>query len=63
VKLDIMLRDCALDWYMILDVNSPPGVTRTIANMKKLLINEFLKHNSKDQYMNNVETVISLKLP
>jgi hypothetical protein len=38
-QLDIMLRDCALDWYMSLDVNSSPGVTRTIADVKKLLIN------------------------
>jgi hypothetical protein len=43
VQLAIMLRDRALDWYMSLDVNSPPGVTRTIADVKKLLINEFQK--------------------
>jgi hypothetical protein len=41
VQLAIMLRDCALDWYMSLVVNNPPGTTRTIAVFKKLLINEF----------------------
>jgi hypothetical protein len=41
VYLSITLRDCALDWYMSLDVNSPPGVTKTIAYVKKQLINEF----------------------
>jgi hypothetical protein len=35
MELDIKLRDHALDWYMILDV------TRMIADVKKLLINEF----------------------
>jgi hypothetical protein len=40
-QLAIMLRDCALDWYMSLAVNSPPGKTRTIADVKKLLINKF----------------------
>jgi hypothetical protein len=43
-----------LDKYIILDVNSPPGATRTIADVKKLLINEFHKPNSKDQYMNEM---------
>jgi hypothetical protein len=40
-KLAIVLRDHALDWYMSLDVNSPPRLTRTIGDVKKLLINEF----------------------
>jgi hypothetical protein len=40
VQLAITLRDCTLDWYMSLSINSPPGVTRTIADVKKLLINE-----------------------
>jgi hypothetical protein len=52
VLLTIMLRDHALDWYMILDVNSPPRVTKTIADVKKLLINEFQNSSSEDQYMN-----------
>jgi hypothetical protein len=43
MQLEITLRDNALEWYMSLDVNSPPGVTRTIADVKKLLINEFQK--------------------
>jgi hypothetical protein len=48
MQLDIMLRDRALDWYMRLVVNSPPGKTRMIANVKKLLINEFQKPTSED---------------
>jgi hypothetical protein len=40
-QLAIMLRDCALDWYMSLAANSPPGTTRMIVDIKKLLINEF----------------------
>jgi hypothetical protein len=51
VQLSIMLRDHTLDWYMSLDVNSPPRVTRTIADVKKLLINEFQKPSSKDHFM------------
>jgi hypothetical protein len=47
-QLDITLRDHALDWYMSLYVKSPPGVTRTIADVKKLLIIEFQKPSSKD---------------
>jgi hypothetical protein len=49
-----MLRDHALDCYMILAINSPPGTTRTIADVKKLLINEFQKPSSEDQYMNEM---------
>jgi hypothetical protein len=40
-QLTITLRDCVLDWYMILDVNNPPEVTRTITDVKKLLMNKF----------------------
>jgi hypothetical protein len=40
-QLTITLRDCALDWYMSLATNNTPGTTRTIADIKKLLINEF----------------------
>jgi hypothetical protein len=40
-QLAITIRDCALDWYEILATNSPPGTTRTIVDIKKLLINEF----------------------
>ena len=41
VQLAIMLRYCALDWYMSLDTNNAPGTTRTLTYIKKLLINEF----------------------
>jgi hypothetical protein len=54
MQLAITLRYCTLDWYMSLDVNNPPGVTRTITDVNKLLINEFQKPNSKDQYMNEM---------
>jgi hypothetical protein len=53
-QLAITLRDHALDWYMSLDTNSAPGTTRTLANIKKLLINEFQKPSSEDQYMNEM---------
>jgi hypothetical protein len=43
MQLEITLRDRTLDWYMSLDVNNPPRVTRAITNMKKILINEFQK--------------------
>jgi hypothetical protein len=43
-----------LDWYTSLAINNPPGVTRTIADVKKLLINEFQKHSSEDQYLNEM---------
>jgi hypothetical protein len=49
-----MLRDHALDWYMSLVANSPPGTTRMIVDIKKLLINEFQKPSSEDQYMNEM---------
>jgi hypothetical protein len=39
--LSITLRDRTLDWCMILAANSPPGTTRMIVDIKKLLINEF----------------------
>jgi hypothetical protein len=42
-QLAITLRDHALNWYMSLVTNNPPGTTRTIADIKKLLINEFQK--------------------
>ena len=47
VQLAITIRDRALDWYMSLDTNSAPGMTRTLADIKKLLINEFQKPSSK----------------
>jgi hypothetical protein len=53
-QLAITLRDCTLDWYMSLSIKNPPGTTRTIANIKKLLINEFQKPCSEDQYMNKM---------
>jgi hypothetical protein len=39
---------------MSVDVNSPPEVIRTITDVKKLLINEFQKPSSEDQYMNEM---------
>jgi hypothetical protein len=54
VQLSITLRDYTLDWYMILDVNNPPGMTRTLTYVKKLLINELEKPSSEDQYMNEM---------
>jgi hypothetical protein len=42
-QLAIMLRDRALDWYMSLDTNNAPGMTRTLVDIKKLLINDFQK--------------------
>jgi hypothetical protein len=53
-QLAITLRDRALDWYMSLDTNSAPGTTRTLEDIKKLLINEFQKPSSEDQYMNEM---------
>jgi hypothetical protein len=53
-QLSITLRDWALDWYMSLDANSLPRTTRTIIHIKKLLINEFHKPSSEDQYMNEM---------
>jgi hypothetical protein len=49
-----MLRDNALDWYMSLDTNSVPRMTRTLDDIKKLLINEFQNPSSEDQYMNEM---------
>jgi hypothetical protein len=40
-QLPISLRDLALYWYMSLVANSAPGTTRTIGDIKKMLINEF----------------------
>jgi len=37
---------------MSLDVNIPPRVTKTIADVNKILINEFQKPKSENQYMN-----------
>jgi hypothetical protein len=51
-QLDIMLRDYALDWYMSLAINIPLRTTRTIADIKNLLKNEFQKPSSEDRYMN-----------
>jgi hypothetical protein len=40
--------------YMSLAANSMPGTTRMIGDINKLLINEFQKLSSEDQYMNNM---------
>jgi hypothetical protein len=34
--------------------NNPPRTTKTIAEIKKVLINGFHKPSSKDQYMNEM---------
>jgi hypothetical protein len=39
---------------MSLDINSPLGVTKTIVDVKKILINEFQKPISEVQYMNEI---------
>jgi hypothetical protein len=39
---------------MSLAANNPPGTTRTIVDIKKLLINEFQKPILEDQYMNEM---------
>jgi hypothetical protein len=39
---------------MSLDTNSVPGMTRTLEDIKKLLINEFQKLSSEDRYMNEM---------
>jgi hypothetical protein len=53
-QLVITLRDRALGWYMNLDTNNPLGTTRTITDIKKLLINKFHKPSSEYQYMNEM---------
>jgi hypothetical protein len=53
-QLSIMLRYRELDWYMSIAANSLPGTTRMIGDIKNLLINEFQKPSSKDQYMNEM---------
>jgi hypothetical protein len=52
--ISVMLRDRALVWYTILDANNSLGTTRMIRDIKKLLINEFQKPISEDQYMNKM---------
>jgi hypothetical protein len=39
---------------MSLATKNPPGTTRTIGDIKKLLINEFQKPSSEDKYMNKM---------
>jgi hypothetical protein len=57
-QLAIMLRDRELYLYMILATNSPPGIARMIGDIKKLLLNEFQKPSSEDQYMNAMIGII-----
>jgi hypothetical protein len=45
-QLAITLRYRALDWYMSLDINNAPGMTMTLVDIKKLLINDFQKPSS-----------------
>jgi hypothetical protein len=54
VQLAITLRDCTLNWYMSLDANSEPQTTRTLKEIKKLLINDFQNPISEDKYMNEM---------
>jgi hypothetical protein len=53
-QLAITLRDHTLYWYMSLDTKSAPRTTRTLTNIKKLLIKEFQKPISEDLYMNEM---------
>jgi hypothetical protein len=39
---------------MSLDTNSSPGTTRTLADIKKILINDFQKPILEDLYMNEM---------
>jgi hypothetical protein len=39
---------------MSLVTKNPPGTAKTIVDIKKLLINEFQKPSSEDQYMNKM---------
>jgi hypothetical protein len=39
---------------MSLTTSNPLGTTKTIADIKKLMINEFQMPSSKDQYMNEM---------
>jgi hypothetical protein len=39
---------------MSLAINSPLGTKRTIADVKKIMINEFQNPSSKDLYMNDM---------
>jgi len=48
MQLSITIKDWTLDWYISLYVNSPPRVKNTIADVKKLLINEFQNPNSEN---------------
>ena len=43
---------------MSLDANSALGTTRTLTNIKNLLINEFQKLSSEDQYMNDMIEIL-----
>jgi hypothetical protein len=53
-QLDITFREHTLDWYMSLDVNNQQGAPKIVAEVKKLLINEFQNPRSQDQYMNEI---------
>jgi hypothetical protein len=53
-QVEITLRDHTLGCYMSLDINSAPRTMRTLADIKKLLINEFQKMSSEDHYMNEM---------
>jgi hypothetical protein len=57
VHLSITLRDRTLDWYMSLVANIPLGTTKIVGDIKKLLINEFQKRSSEDQYMNEMKEI------
>jgi len=42
---------------MSLDLKSPQGVPNIIAKVKNLLVNEFQKPSSKDQYMSEMNEI------
>jgi hypothetical protein len=39
---------------MSLDVNSPQGAPKIVAEVKQMLVNEFQKPSSQDKYMNEM---------
>jgi hypothetical protein len=54
MHLAITFRDCELDWYMGLAVNTPEGAHTIIVDVKKELINDFQRPSSENQYMNEM---------
>jgi hypothetical protein len=53
-QLTIIFRNRALEWFMSLSMKNLQGAPKTVANVKKELINEFQRPSSEDQYMNEM---------